>query len=115
MNEGWTRHFRLGALVGVNIDAEFKMSGQFSVSGSQPGTPGQPGVDHIYDDGYVRVDETGNAQGLTSYWGYNNASQYDPVAQTLTFHSASSFTTTSGRGANITPNILTVRSNCPAS
>ena len=87
----WSRHFRVGALLGINIKAEFKMSGQFNVSGSQPGAPGQPGVDHIYDDGYVRVDETGNAQGLTSYWGYQSASQYDPVAQTLTFHSANSF------------------------
>jgi hypothetical protein len=91
MND-WPRHFRLGALVGINIKAEFKMSGNFTVSGSQPGAPGQPGVDHIYDDGYVRVDQTGNAQGRTSYWGYNNyAKQYDSVAQTLTFHSANSF------------------------
>jgi hypothetical protein len=85
----WTRHFRVGALLGINIEAEFRMSGEFTVSGSQPGAPGQPGVDHIYDDGYVRVDETGNAQGLTSYWGYNHAAQL--TGQTLTFHSANSF------------------------
>jgi len=89
MND-WPRHFRLGALVGMNIKAEFKMSGNFTVSGSQPGVPG-PGVDHIYDDGYVRVDQTGNALDRTSYWGYETASQYDPAAQTLTFHSANSF------------------------
>jgi hypothetical protein len=87
----WPRHFRVGALVGLNLEAEFTMGGNFTVSGSQPGEPGQPGVNHIYDDGYVRVDQTGNAQGRTSFWGYQNASQYDPVAQTLTYHSAKSF------------------------
>ena len=97
------RHFRVGALVGINIKAEFKMSGQFNVSGSQPGTPGVTGVDHVYDDGYVRVDETGNAQGLTSYWGYQSASQYDPVAQTLTFHSAQSFTASGSAKSDDSP------------
>lgn len=82
----WTRHFRLGAVVGLNLSADFKMNGQFNVSGS-----GQPGV---YDDGYVRVDETGNAGGYTSFWGYENASQYDATAHTLTLHSASSFNLT---------------------
>jgi len=77
--------------MGVNLKARFKTSGQFDVSGSQPGTPGVHRADHIYDDGYVRVDETGNALDRTSYWGYNDASQYNPVAQTLTFHSAKSF------------------------
>jgi hypothetical protein len=47
----------------------------------------------------VRVDNTGNAQGYTSFWGYENASQFDPVAQTLTFHSATSFSY-SGAGAS---------------
>ncbi len=88
----WPRHFRVGALIGLNLNAEFTMSGDFGVSGSQPGQPGQPGLNHIYDDGYVRVDQTGNALGRTSYWGYQNASQYDPVTQTLTFHSANEFT-----------------------
>ena len=62
----WLRHFRVGALVGINIKAEFKMGGDFTVTGSQPGVPGESGRDHLYDDGYVRVDETGNAEGLTS-------------------------------------------------
>lgn len=33
------------------------------------------GVDHDYDDGYVRVDSSGNAGGLTWFWGYQNQSQ----------------------------------------
>lgn len=81
----WTRNFRIGALVGLNISANFSMKGQFNVSGNKP-----PGV---YDDGYVRVDETGNAQGYTSYWGYNDASQYDGN-HTLLMHSGSSFNST---------------------
>jgi hypothetical protein len=93
--QDWTRHFRLGPVVGLNLRADFKMDGQFNVSGgSQAGPTGVSGVDHVYDDGYVRVDDTGNAQGYTSYWGYQNASQYDPAKQTLTLRSSSSFNLT---------------------
>ena len=77
----WTRNFRLGVLVGFDIRANFKTSGNFSLSGNAPG---------IYNDGYVRVDSTGNAQGYTSFWGYQNAAQYDG-SHTLTMHSAASF------------------------
>ena len=87
----------------MNIKAEFKMSGQFNVSGSAPGAPGVSGVDHVYDDGYVKVDETGNAQGLTSNWGYQSGSQYDPVAQTLTFHSAQTFEASGGAESDDSP------------
>jgi hypothetical protein len=86
----WTRNFRLGAVVGMNIKGDFKMSGDFGVVGNPPG---------VYDDGYVLVDDTGNAGGYTSYWGYENASQYDPGTQTLLMHSSSSFSATgSGSG-----------------
>ncbi|MCL4788390.1 MAG: hypothetical protein KJ070_16600 [Verrucomicrobia bacterium] len=102
LNES-TRHFRVGALLGINVKAQFKMSGQFSVSGANPGEPGVSGVDHLYDDGYVLVDDTGNALGLTSYWGYQSASQFDPVAQTLTFHSAKSFSASGGAKSDDSP------------
>jgi hypothetical protein len=93
--DDWTRHFRLGPVVGLNMSAKFRMSGQFNVSGgNQAGPIGVSGADHIYDDGYVRVDGTGNAQGSTSFWGYNNASQYNPGDRTLTFRSSSSFNLT---------------------
>jgi len=82
-----TRHFRLGPVVGLNMRANFKMNGEFPISGS-----GEPGT---YDDGYVLVDETGNAGGYTWYWGYTNSTQFiaphDDMNGTLTFHSASSF------------------------
>src|SRR5262249_48661628 len=77
----WSRHFRVGLLVGFNLKASFSQSGQFSVSGSQPGEPGVSGVNHFYDDGYVRVDETGNALGKTTYWGYRDSSQYNAADQ----------------------------------
>src|SRR6478736_9428060 len=61
-DEYWPKHFRVGAMAGFNIKADFKMSGTFAVSGYNPGGV-FPGTDHVYDDGYVRVDELGNAQG----------------------------------------------------
>ncbi len=92
-DDDWTRHFRIGAMVGMNIKANFSMNGTFQI-------PGNNAANGIYDDGYVRVDDTGNAQGYTSYWGYNwgnnnataaNPSQYNAANQTLTMHSTTSF------------------------
>src|SRR5262245_29095680 len=66
-NPDWARNFRIGALVGFNIKSDFKFSGSgFGISSSQPGAPGTPGVDHFYDDGYVRVDNFGNSGGYTT-------------------------------------------------
>jgi hypothetical protein len=83
----WTRHFRIGAMVGMNISADFKTKGTFNISGNQTGNG-------IYDDGYVRPDQSGDPNN-TSFWGYNNASQYNAAANTLTMHSASSYSATS--------------------
>jgi len=97
----WPRHFRVGMLVGMNVKADFSMSGQaFPVSGSNPGGAG--GGDHFYDDGYVRVDDTGNAQGYTSFWGYNNAAS-QLSGQTLTFHSSKSFGASGSAEGNDSP------------
>ena len=83
--DDWTRHFRIGALVGMNISANFSMNGTFNISGNNP-------AQGIYDDGYVRVDNTGNAFGQTGYWGYDNASQLNGT--TLTMSAATSFSAT---------------------
>jgi hypothetical protein len=83
--DDWTRHFRIGAMVGLNIKADFKMKGTFDLSGKNA-------AQGIYDDGYVREDNTHNAFGETGYWGYNNASQLS--GSTLTMHSASSYSVT---------------------
>ena len=82
---GWTKNFRVGALTGLGIKGQIKLRGSFAVNGSDPGAG-------IYDDGYVRTDDTGNAGGYTSFWGYQNTSQYDSGSQTLQMHSSSSFT-----------------------
>jgi len=83
-DDDWTRHFRLGAVVGLNINASFKEHGNFNVSGNNPAAG-------IYDNGYVRTDATGNAGGGTSYWGYNDSKQYDEANHQLTMLGSSSF------------------------
>jgi hypothetical protein len=88
----WTRHFRIGAMVGMNIGANFKTKGTFDISGNKTASG-------IYDDGYVRPDQSGDPDN-TSFWGYNNASQYNSVAQTLTMHGASSYSTTGSSSEN---------------
>lgn len=93
-----TRHFRVGALVGFNLKADFSMSGTFGVSGNNPGAAGISGQDHIYYDGYVRVDANGNADNSTWYWGYQNAGQYNSGTERLTFHAVDSFSASGGNG-----------------
>jgi hypothetical protein len=73
--------FSFGARVSFNFKANF------NTSRTIPGAL-SPGVDHVYDDGYVRVDSSHNAGGLTWNWGYENAAQV--VADTLEFHSIQS-------------------------
>lgn len=84
--DDWTRHFRIGAMVGMNIKASFNENGLFNISGNNA-------ANGIYDDGYVRLDQNGDPN-YTSYWGYNNASQYNAANQTLQMHSTSSYSTT---------------------
>jgi hypothetical protein len=84
------RHFRLGAVVGLNMKAKFSMGGDFSVSGNNPGETGVPGVDHVYDDGFVKVDASGNNDGLTWNWGYQNSDQHQ--SGSLLFHASDGFT-----------------------
>jgi hypothetical protein len=102
---GWTKNFRLGAVSGFNIKGSFELGGQFPISGTDPGATGVNGVNHVYDDGYVRVDDTGNAQGYSGYWGYENASQYDPGAQRMLFRHSTSFT---GQGTGSAENDFTL-------
>ena len=82
-DDDWTRHFRIGAMVGMNISANFNMKGTFNF-------PGNNAANGIYDDGYVHADNTGNAFRYNRYWGYNNRVPICPV-QTLTMHNTTSF------------------------
>ena len=72
----------LGPRIGVNFKADFHNSVSY-FSGVNPGTA-LPGTDHTYNDGYVLVDSSGNAGGLSWNWGYQNASQV--VGDAMQFH-----------------------------
>src|SRR5688572_565494 len=85
----WTKHFRIGMSLGMNIKTDFSSSGTFPVSGTAVGAA-TPGQNHTYDDGFVRLDDTGNAvpfdsttgNGVTSNFGYRNSAQYNAAAET---------------------------------
>lgn len=80
----WANRLRVGAMLGFNLDADFTFGGSGLTTGNPGGPTGVPGVNHFYEDGYVRVDDTMNAERYTSYWGYTDASQYQ--GNQLSFH-----------------------------
>lgn len=65
--------FGLSYRAGFNISAKFKNIGGFPAQ-SNPGAA-IAGINHNYDDGYNRVDSSGNTSDKTWYWGYERASQ----------------------------------------
>ncbi len=81
--------FGVSYRMGFNVEANYKNLGKVR----NPGTGGGPGpatggqVDRFYDDGYNRVDVSGNNDNLTWFWGYKNASQVQ--GNTLVMHSTS--------------------------
>jgi len=89
--DDWTRHFRLGALVGINIKANFSENGTFSPSGNNPAAG-------IFSDGYVVKSPN---SPYTSNWGFNNSSQLS--GDNLYLHGTSAYSTSqnssSGNGA----------------
>src|SRR5690242_5012164 len=91
----WLFHVRAGVLVGMNIKANFSTHGQFDIAENLPSG--------VYDDGYVHTDQTGNAGGLTSNWGYQNASQVNADNHTLLMHQARTFSATTSGGGNDEP------------
>ena len=91
VRDDWTQNIRVGAQMSMHVHAKFSLDGLISSGAGNPGQPGVPGQNHFYDDGYVRVDETGNTSGLTSYWGYADASQYDPATGQLVYHNTRGF------------------------
>lgn len=60
----------------TNVDVEFAGIGGWRSPNPVP--PSTPGIDRRYDDGFNRLDSTGNGGGKTWNWGYENPSQYDP-------------------------------------
>ena len=83
----------LGARFGMNFKAAF------SKSAVNPG-PATGGADHTYNDGYVHVDSSGNAGGLTWNWGYQNASQV--VGDTMQFNAIQSSSPSGSAGNKVT-------------
>jgi hypothetical protein len=100
--DSWVQHLRIGMPVTVNVKAHFSENGQFNLN-NLAGATGVSGVNHVFNDGYVKVDNTGDAQNVTGYWGYQNASQYNAAAQTLTFHNTDSYTTSGSADENAQP------------
>ena len=70
-----------------NISARFRNLGGFA-SASRPGPATGSNVDRTYDNGFNKVDVSGNAGGQTWFWGYNDASQI--VGDTVVMSSSSS-------------------------
>lgn len=79
----WSRHFRIGMQLGLNVKAKFKTAGTFNVGGVGQGPDG-----YRFDNGYVLKDISGNPDE-TWYFGYDNANQL--VGSTLNFQSTSSY------------------------
>lgn len=77
--------FTLRGRLGLNIQAKFSQIGTFPPATDIGGTGSA--LNHFYDDGYVRVDESGNYGGQTWYWGYVNSSQIS--GNNILFHSSS--------------------------
>ena len=80
-DDDWTRHFRIGAMVGMNINASFSMNGTFPVNQ----------VAGVYGDGHVIPIPSDTQDNLTWNWGYDHSSQI--VGSQLQMHSVTSFTT----------------------
>ncbi|MGA2242809.1 MAG: hypothetical protein ABSH11_12360 [Verrucomicrobiota bacterium] len=68
--------FSFGPRFGMNFKADF-------YNNVNPG-PAAGGAGHTYNDGYVLVDSSGDAGGLTWNWGYQKSFQV--VGDTMQFH-----------------------------
>lgn len=80
--------FGVSAGGAFNYKARFGSTAEMLPRATDPGAA-TAGTDHNYDDGYNRVDSSGNAGGLTSDWGYQNSSQYNPAGDgTIRMNSA---------------------------
>ena len=66
--------FAISYRPGLNIKGTFSGIGAAGTRRSNPGPP-TGGVDHEYDDGYVRVDSTNNGLDLTWNWGFERPEQ----------------------------------------
>ena len=100
--ENSRNRFSINSRVGFNISADFKNLGGFPAQ-SNPG-PATGFVDRFYDDGFHRVDSSGNTNGTTWFWGYQNDSQL-PGNDTLVMNSSSAPASGTLRGVSDDPQL----------
>ena len=83
-----TNRFTLSVRFGLDIDTKFKgIGGILNPSANIPISRKTPrGDNYNYDDGYVLTDISGNAGNQTWYWGYDNSSQVNSIANTISFN-----------------------------
>ncbi len=72
----WTLRAGYAPIVGMRT--EFSGFGNFQNPFPVPAPAGA--TDYFYTDGFVRVDGSLGFFGDTTFWAYDNASQYDPAA-----------------------------------
>jgi len=79
--------FGVSYRVGYHMTASISRMAPFS-SAADLGLSTAPGVSRVYDDGYVRLDSSGNAGDLTWNWGYSDPKQVS-TADSVEQHSFS--------------------------
>jgi hypothetical protein len=65
--------FGFSSRISLNMTADFENVGGFPAQTDIGPEAGES--EHFYDDGFNRVDDTGNANDSTSFWGYENSTQ----------------------------------------
>lgn len=93
--EDSTNRLTLSLRFGLNISGKFMGAGGGLNPASLP--------NGHYLDGYVLKDSTKDALGLTTYWGYDNTSQYNPVADTISYHSETASGIPAAQNADANP------------
>jgi hypothetical protein len=78
----------LGPRFGLNFKADFHSDASY-FNAVNPGLA-VGDANHTYNDGYVLVDSSGDAGGLTRYWGYQNSSQVVRSTVAMQFHAIQS-------------------------
>ncbi|MGE3308711.1 MAG: hypothetical protein AB7O66_01985 [Limisphaerales bacterium] len=86
----------------LNTKVNFKGLGAHP-AGSQPGPATGGSFDRTYDNGFNRVDNSGNANNTTVNYGYQTTSQIGAAGVTLTSASAESSVALEDAGAFIEP------------
>ena len=93
---------RVGLRYAVDLAVRFEGIGDFpAATKSGPATMG--GVNRTYDDGYVRVDRSGNRGGRTWNWGYTHADQVSADGSEIAFHSSTAESLSSEATGNTDP------------